>query len=129
MENSKTLLGLIGTVLLLAGFGGSQLLNEDQLKDAYVCSVTEDYGIFLGGVSGTKYTAYPYTENRTHSERCKDSIGNRGVWIGIESYAESKGVDPIELIFINQKEENQYTYEVSEGDWTCTAVPKECKRQ
>ena len=94
----KIISGLVGLVLLLAGFGGNGLLTDNEFQNAYVCSVTEELGVFAGGISGTAYTGYPHIEDRTEPVRCKASDETKGIWIDLETYAKSKGVDPLSFL-------------------------------
>ena len=103
MEISKKLLGVIGSVLLLLGFGGSLVLTPDEFDNAYVCDVTSEWGVFYGGLSGTSYRAYPNVEDRKGYKDCKTSSGVKGVWFHLKEYASDLGIDP--LSFIASKKE------------------------
>ena len=90
MEN-KTI-GIIALISSLALFGGTLYLTEDQLKTAYYCELTKEVGVFPGGLSSTEVRGYP-TENTTKGYKdCKSK------WVKLETYAKSKGVDPLSLI-------------------------------
>lgn len=131
MEISNKLLGIIGTVLVLLGFGGSRVLTSDEFENSYVCDVTEEIGIFYGGISGTSYTAYPYKENRTDYERCSTIGGVRGKWISLRKYAATKGIDPMSFL-VDYQEKKIYIEVVNQvvgcGDTWCTTSPdgKQC---
>ena len=79
--------GIIGLVMLLAGFGGSQFISQDSLSSIYVCSASIQYGIFYGGISSTGLIAYPYSQNRTGSVKCTG-----GVWMSLVDYAKLNNV-------------------------------------
>ena len=98
----KTIAGLIGAILILAGFGGNALLTDDEFKNAYVCDITEELGIFAGGISGTAYTGYPNVDNRKSPTYCK-SNEVKGKWIQLDTYAKSKGVDPLTFLIKSKK--------------------------
>lgn len=106
MENT-TKYGIAGLVGLLIIFGGTIYLTQDEFDNAYVCTTTEEWGLFYGGVSSTGLTAYPFKENRTQYKRCID-----GKWISLEKYAKEKGKNPFEVIQNKQVyvEETQQQY-------------------
>ena len=103
MEMSKTLLGLIGSVLVLLGFGGSQALTSDEFENAYVCDVTLEWGVFYGGISGTEYRAYPNTEDTKGYKDCKTSDGIKGIWIPLRKYASMNEIDPLHFLASNEE--------------------------
>lgn len=115
----KAIAGLIGAILLLAGFGGNALLTENEYQNAFVCSVTEELGVFAGGISGTGYTGYPNVEDRTEPVRCKTGDGTKGVWIDLETYAESKGVDPL-IFLIKENSESSYVSDREGLQYSCS---------
>ena len=50
MENKdKMYIGIIGLISLL--LGGSVFLNEDELRNTFYCTATEDVGVFYGGIN------------------------------------------------------------------------------
>lgn len=120
MDN-KLIYGILGAVLVLAGFGGSLILTQDELDNAFYCTATEEVGIFYGGISGTAYTAYPYEENRTDYKRCKLD-GNKGIWINLKDYAKEKGV-PILDILQKSLEPNPIENQISKGkSYLCSPI-------
>ena len=123
----KAIAGLIGAILLLAGFGGNALLTDNEFQNAYVCSVTEELGIFAGGISGTAYTGYPHIEDRTGPVRCKTSDGMKGIWIGLEEYAKSKGIDPLSFLIQSETETSGNTNPTRDGiQYSCS--PSGCTK-
>jgi len=81
---------------------GSVLDNE--LKDHYICSIDDNIVEFKGGISGTKYTGYPFEDSRKGAKRC-GTTDNKGIWIKLSEYAEEVGIDPYDLLI--QEEENK----------------------
>ena len=122
----KAISGLVGLILILAGFGGNALLTESEYQNAYVCSVTEELGIFAGGISGTSYTGYPHIEDRTEPVRCKASDGTKGIWIDLVTYAKSKGVDPLSFIIQAKSDSDDYTPSRIGTQYSCS--PEGCVR-
>lgn len=98
MENKKKVgVGVIGLLTILSAFGGGMFLSQDELNMAYICSATNEIGIFAGGVSQTQLTAYPFLENRSDYVRCKKD-GVSGTWIKLSDYAEEQGIDILDLL-------------------------------
>lgn len=102
---------ILSIAVLLLGIGVSDrtLLTQNEYVDAYVCSVNKQVMIFPGGISGTGYTGYPIEGSRAGYKRCKEE-DLKGVWINLEEYSLSAGIDP--LIFLeslnNEKKLLQY---------------------
>ena len=78
MENSRY--GIIGVVAVLLSVGGITFLNSQESSNAYRCTVTDQIGIFYGGITSTGYTAYPFKENKTNPVYCKTTDGTKGKW-------------------------------------------------
>ena len=98
IEKYKT--GIIGLILLLAGFGGASVLTEDQIEHAYVCTSNEKLAICTGTpthpepLSGTGASCYFTNEEpRDTYSRCSN-----GYFMPLVEYAELKGVDPISFL-------------------------------
>ena len=85
--NDKLAYGLIGTLLLLVGFGGSQLLTQGQLDNAYVCTTNENVAIFQR-LSSTMKTGYYLDEDGVE----QSIVCRNGFWVSLKEYATSKGV-------------------------------------
>lgn len=104
-DDKKTLTISIIALLIAMGIPAVDITYNDifrgELKDYYVCDVTGELQQALR-LSSTLYSAYPYKDSNVGAKYCKDVLGNKGIWIGIESYALSKGIDPYELLI--QKE-------------------------
>ncbi len=112
----KAKIGIVGTLFILAAFGGGMYLSDSELQNAYVCSITEEWGVFNGGISSTGITAYPFKENRTQAKQCSG-----GKWVKLTTYADGKGITVNEFlqpkpqpIIINQ--------EVSGKKWVCNNI-------
>ena len=106
LHEGKTIaVGVVALLLLVAGtWTVSELLEPEQFEHAYVCDVTDELGVFLGGVSGTKYTGYPHAEDRTDYVRCK-SGDVKGLWIKLDKYCDDNGLDPMTFMIQNQPSE------------------------
>jgi len=85
--------GIIGVLSLLAIFGGTILLTQEEVDNSYYCPSTSQWGIFYGGVSSTGLTAYPYAENKTNYVRCTKST-----WVKLVDYAAELGITPEQLM-------------------------------
>lgn len=83
--------GIIGILALLAGFGGSTLINQDSFENTYVCTSNENLGVFerLSSTQKTGYYIDPFNASNELSKVCRN-----GFWISLNDYAQSRGVDP-----------------------------------
>lgn len=90
---------LIAMILASLGLSG-QSLTQDQFDNAYVCELwedTENTYFFKGGLSGTEFRGYPNELNRKGYKDCK--LGDERLeWIKLSKYAESNGIDPMNLL-------------------------------
>lgn len=93
--DQKITYGLIGIIAMLAGFGGSMILDQDTIDHTYVCNVTEQIGTFTR-LSSTMKTGYYSDPINASIERSK--VCTNGQWIKLSTYAESKGIDPITFL-------------------------------
>ena len=100
--DAKITYGIFGIVLLIAGFGGSMMLDQDTIDHTYVCSVNEKIGTFdhLSSTSKTGYWPDPLNASNELSKVCY-----KGEWIKLEVYAASLGIDPI--LFLQQNIDDQ----------------------
>jgi hypothetical protein len=87
--------GIIGVIAILAGFGGSQLIDEDSLDHTYVCNITEQVGVFSRMSSTMKTGYYPDPANPALE---KSKVCTNGKWIKLSDYAAMKGVDPMTFL-------------------------------
>lgn len=91
--------GIIGLFFALVGSGSTLLLDQGELQHAYVCDMTQEVGIFYGGISGTQYTGYPNELDRKSPTYCKHpESGVKGKWIPCEEYASAHGKSCAEQI-------------------------------
>ena len=104
LHDGKTIAVGIVALLLLAGvpFGVSELLEPEQFEHAYVCIATNELGVFLGGVSSSKLTGYPFADNRTKYSRCKFVDGTNSIWETLDKYCKNTGCDPMTFMIQNQ---------------------------
>jgi len=102
MENKeKIITGIVGLILIVSGFGGSQLLTEDQLENAYYCPITQEVGVFDRLSSSMKTGYYIDVELVEQSTACR--IGRTyEAWVPLKEYAKSQGIDPLSLIVADE---------------------------
>ena len=114
--------GIIGFVLILAGFGGATYLTQDQIDNGFVCTSTEKLAICTGtpthpdALSTTSSSCY-YTngEPRDTYTRCTD-----GIFVPLKDYAASKGVtiDQFLLGALNEEPEQEQEQNTKPSDKT-----------
>jgi hypothetical protein len=87
---------------MLATFGGSEYLTQEESQNAYVCSTTGDLGIFTGNPSHPKplsrsgmtgYWVDYENEDANRQSRC-----SKGVWIPLNDYMEDHGQTLIDAV-------------------------------
>ncbi len=87
MDN-KVLMGIIGVIGALLGFGGTQVLSGDVIDNTYVCNSNGNVGAF-DSLSSTGVTGYYQNEyDVKKGKQCRN-----GGWTPIKDYATSTGVD------------------------------------
>lgn len=86
MMAELTRYGIIGVVAMLLGAGGAIVLQPGELDHAYVCTTTQDVGIF-DHLSSTSRTGYPFSDTNSGSKLCADS----GVWQKCTDWAAAHG--------------------------------------
>ena len=118
MVNTKITYGVIGLVALLLGFGGSLLLNQDQMDKAYVCSSNDKLG-FFDRLSSTSKTGYFKGDDGLE----KKVTCTGGTWVKLTTYANSKGVDA--SVFL-QPEVDGLRQQSSSNQWSCSPEPVGC---
>ena len=99
--------GIIGIVLLLVGYGGSEFLTVDIVENTFVCNANDNLGVFPGSpehpksLSGTAGTGYWVDEGgNNRRSRCS------GGWQQIDDYDKDNGVDPESyLVKVNEEPE------------------------
>lgn len=105
----KTMGGIVGLVLLLAGFGGSQLLTPEQLDRAYVCPLTEELG-FFDKLSGSGKTGYYTVDGLEESESCRSGY-DFASWVKLSEYAKQEGISVEEFL---RSQESSGSSEIAE---------------
>ena len=95
--------GIIGLLVLLAGFGGAMMLSQEEYDNAYVCPLTDEWGVFYGGLSSSGQRAYPLEGTTKGYKDCKLD-DSRAEWIKLSVYAESLRLSAED--FINTHEES-----------------------
>ena len=87
--NQKITYGLIGLLsLIVATMGGTVFLTEDQLDNAYICSVNQNI-VIMDHLSSTSKTAYWYNDlGERESKVCRG-----GLWLDLQQYAKDNNLD------------------------------------
>jgi len=87
--DQKGIYGAIGILaLIVATLGGTIFLTEDQLDNAYICSINQNV-VIADHLSSTSKTAYWINEdNETKSQVCRN-----GYWLNLKQYAEDNNLD------------------------------------
>jgi len=111
-------LGVLGIItLVLAGFGGTQYLEVQELDRAYVCPLTKEIG-FFDRLSSSGKTGYYYDTNGTEiGVKCR-SGRTYAPWMDIRTYASMNNVSINDIV--KSSYENEYA-EVcgKDGCWQC----------
>ena len=98
MENKEKMIsGIVGLILIIAGFGGSQLLTAEQLDNAYFCPLNEQVAVFDRLSSSLKTGYYFDAENIEQKVACRTGRTYQA-WIPLKEYAATQGIDPLSLI-------------------------------
>ena len=105
MDKKQIATGTLGIIGILLAIMGTLYFTPEQLENSYICLATEEVGIFLGGISGTGLSAYPFSENRTNVERCYASNGDKSSWVKLTDYLEDSEIDSSEFLQFNQPSE------------------------
>ena len=89
----------IAVIALLVGLGVpvSENIFNNELNDYYICEVTTKLNEFAGGISGTAYSGYPFSDSRKGAVYCGTS-DNKGSWIKLSVYAAENNIDPYDLM-------------------------------
>ena len=122
MDKKNIMITAIAILLFAAGAGTRTLFTPEEFEHAYVCSITEEVGLFYGGISGTGLTGYPNQDSRAGRKLCKDMDGTKGVWIPLIEYAEQNGLNPLDFII-------QEGAEKTLPDWPGGTTHYECSTQ
>lgn len=123
MENKITY-GLLGILsLIVAALGGTVFLTEDQLENAYVCSVNQNVVLGIDRLSSTSKTAYWYDELGEQ----KSKVCRNGFWLDLRQYAKDNNIElNILLQELNEKPILEVPVVVEGTKWLCS--PERCVR-
>lgn len=97
--NKEKLMGVIGIIVAVTA---TILLTPDEFDNAYVCPLTNESGVFWGGLSGSQERGYPLEGTRKGYEDCDAGVR------GTESYVRSKWVPINEWLELHGLSKNQY---------------------
>jgi len=87
--NQKITYGMIGILsLIVATMGGTIFLTEDQLDNAYICSVNQEV-VIADHLSSTAKTAYWLDENSVEQSK----VCRNGFWLNLKQYAKDNDLD------------------------------------
>ena len=103
------------------GISATPDMLENELKDYFTCDQTGEIEEFPGGISGTKYSGYPFIDSRKGAVYCGTSE-NKGTWINLKEYAEDNNLDMYELILAELEKEKQEEipkYDSTAKTWHC----------
>lgn len=120
MEENTKLIGtaIITLLISLGGFGGYTYMTQEQFENAYYCELTEQVGIFAGGLSGTGTRGYPNVDNRKGYKDCYDG-SDRKPWIPLKEHAEKMGIDPMSFIINSNKQPSPSGSAISGVSYLC----------
>ena len=106
MADKITVGAFVTAIIALLLAGGGELQDQMTVQDAvgeldnyYICDVIgieslDEYA----RLSGTEYTAYPYSDSNVGRKYCKTDEGVKGKWFSLKGYADSLGLDPYQLL-------------------------------
>lgn len=122
MEDTKITYGLLGALsLIVFALGGTIFLTEDQLDDAYICSVNQNVVLGIDHLSSTSKTAYWFDElGEQQSKVCRN-----GFWLDLRQYAKDNNIDinillqDINDIFPNS---NNFRFQYSCSSKECVVI-------
>ena len=87
--NAKITYGLIGILsLIVAALGGNVFLTEDQLDNAFICSINQNI-VIADHLSSTTKTAYWVDDQGLD----KSQVCRSGYWLPLKQYAEDNNLD------------------------------------
>ena len=87
--NQKVTYGIIGILsLIVAALGGTIFLTEDQLDNAFICSINQNIVIADHLSSSTKTAYWIDEEGLDQSKVCRS-----GYWLPLKQYAEDNNLD------------------------------------
>ena len=96
---------IITIAMLVMALGGNYYLTDEQLENAYICSVNEKI-IIADYLSSTRKTAYiDYGINGTISKVCRN-----GFWFDLKQYAIDNDIDLNKVIQESLIKDNEKIY-------------------
>ncbi len=122
MEDTKITYGLLGILsLIVVAMGGNIYLTEDQLDDAYICSVNENVVLGIDRLSSTSKTAYWFDDlGEQQSKVCRN-----GFWLDLRQYAKDNNIElNILLQDINEEVPEVIVHSIEGTKFKCS--PEEC---
>ncbi|MFH1638429.1 MAG: hypothetical protein ABIB71_08440 [Candidatus Woesearchaeota archaeon] len=91
VEQKVERVGLIGTIVVLALFGGSMYLTSLEAENAYYCPLTEDVAVFHR-LSDSAKTGY-YLDNEVEESLSCNEGRVYQEWIPLRRYVEEQGLE------------------------------------
>lgn len=123
LTENKITYGLLGVLsIIVAALGGTVFLSEDQLDNAYICSVNLNVVLGIDRLSSTSKTAYWFDELGEQ----KSKVCRNGLWLDLRQYAKDNNIE-LNILLLDTNRETQEVPASAEGiKWLCS--PIECVR-
>jgi hypothetical protein len=122
-NNQKITYGLIGLLsLIVATMSGTIFLTEDQLNNAYICSVNQEV-VIADHLSSTAKTAYWLDENSVEQSK----VCRNGFWLNLKQYAKDNDLDINILLQNLDMKENSATIAEAGKSYICDQT--ECREK
>ena len=117
MENKITY-GLLGILsLIVAALGGTVFLTEDQLDNAYICSMNLNVVLGIDRLSSTSKTAYWFDEfGEQQSKVCRN-----GFWLDLRQYAEDNNLE-LNILLQELNQEPEISSSAERIEWDCSTI-------
>lgn len=117
---------VIAIIALLSTLGlNAENLTDKEYDNLYYCELTGQAG-FFDRLSGTEYSAYPAPDSTKGAVRCKDTIGNKGVWVKALDYAEQNNIDVRALLYKAEEPKTPEKVDIVQpagAQYTCSPLP------
>ena len=108
--NQKITYGMIGILsLIVAALGGNVFLTEDQLDNAYICSINQEV-VIADHLSSTSKTAYWIDENSVEQSK----VCRNGLWLNLKQYAKDNDLD-INILLQNINQDHSGNFAPASG--------------